>query len=315
MAEERNVGLARATDTTSDEELSKEDLQRRMEEARESLTQTVNEIKDTVTTQYQTVRENINDALDWREQVRKQPAAFSAGALAVGFLAGYGVASGFSGGRTSRRSYDYDYDDDNDFDESDTDVYSSSTPSYVKQSSLGGASRSGASGYGRSTSDAPSDFTPSYVGSTYDAVRTEEPEKPGLLDRFKETQAFDRLQSEVSTLGDRFVDELSNVAKYQVLPAVLGKVKEMFGIDLSDGGQQNRRDSTTAADSGSSYSGSRYSSSSAQPSTYGQQEAGRMDDQLSSEPLSSPGSASTSFDAQQQGSSYGTSPNKDYGQP
>ncbi len=44
MAEERNVGIARATEPANDEEVSKQDLQRRMEEARESLSQTVNEI-------------------------------------------------------------------------------------------------------------------------------------------------------------------------------------------------------------------------------------------------------------------------------
>ncbi len=46
MAEERNLGLARARET-SDEDASKEVLQRRMEEARDSITNTVTEIKTT----------------------------------------------------------------------------------------------------------------------------------------------------------------------------------------------------------------------------------------------------------------------------
>ena len=82
MAEERTLGTARApeTDTTDDESnLTKEELQRRMEEARESITQTVTEIKDTVTTQYQDVRESISQSLDWREQYRRRPVAFSVG--------------------------------------------------------------------------------------------------------------------------------------------------------------------------------------------------------------------------------------------
>jgi len=64
MAEERTLGLARARDTveTVDEQPSKEELQRRMEEARDSITKTVTEIKDNVAQQY----ENVKDALDWR---------------------------------------------------------------------------------------------------------------------------------------------------------------------------------------------------------------------------------------------------------
>lgn len=312
MAEERNVGLARATDATSDEEPSKEDLQRRMEEARESLSQTVNEIKDTVTNQYQNVRENINEALDWREQVRRRPAAFSAGALAAGFIVGYGVAGGLADDRSSRRSYAYDYDED-DSDDDDT----PSSRLYAGQSGLASSSSSGASGYGASATTSTTDYMPSYSGSDYTEAPTSESNKPGLLDRFKETQAFDRLQSEVSSLGDRFVDELSNVARYQVMPALLGKVKELFGIDLSDGGQQSRGGSASAY-SGTSYSGSAAGS---QPGPYGQSspgayggESGRVDDQRSSDPLSTPGvTGGASFD-NQQGSSYGTSVNKDYNQ-
>ena len=54
MAEERTLGLARARDTveTFDEQPSKEELQRRMEEARDSITNTVTEIKDNVAQQY-----------------------------------------------------------------------------------------------------------------------------------------------------------------------------------------------------------------------------------------------------------------------
>src|SRR5688500_8934628 len=99
MAEERNVGLARAaeprldeTDATDD---TKAELQRRMEEARESITQTVTEIKDTVTQQYQQVKDTISDSLDWREQYRRRPLPFTAGALVGGALLGYCVAGAF----------------------------------------------------------------------------------------------------------------------------------------------------------------------------------------------------------------------------
>ena len=80
MAEERTLGLARAQDYTA-EEPSKEELQRRMEEARDSISNTVTEIKETVANQVQAVK----DTLDWREQFKKRPVAWSAGALGVGF--------------------------------------------------------------------------------------------------------------------------------------------------------------------------------------------------------------------------------------
>src|SRR5919112_2819633 len=87
MAEERTLGLARAQDYTA-EEPSKEELQRRMDEARDSITNTVSEIKETVANQVQAVK----DTLDWREQFRKRPVAWSAAALGAGFATGYCIA-------------------------------------------------------------------------------------------------------------------------------------------------------------------------------------------------------------------------------
>src|ERR1044071_6432041 len=98
MAEERNVGLARVTEaTTADADPTKAELQRRMEEARESITQTVTEIKDTVVTQYQQVRETISDTLDWREQYKRHTLPFTVGAFAAGALLGYAVMGAFKG--------------------------------------------------------------------------------------------------------------------------------------------------------------------------------------------------------------------------
>src|SRR5919107_2909253 len=94
MAEERNLGVARAAES-DDVDSTKAELQRRMEEARESITQTVAEIKDTVSNQYANVRETISQSLDWREQFRRRPAAFVAGAVGVGFLVGYSVGGAF----------------------------------------------------------------------------------------------------------------------------------------------------------------------------------------------------------------------------
>jgi hypothetical protein len=41
------------------------------------------------------------------------------------------------------------------------------------------------------------------------------------------------LQQEVGNLGNRFVEELSKTAQNVVLPALLGKLKDLIGIDLS----------------------------------------------------------------------------------
>ena len=257
MAEERNVGLARAPEVEPDPEATKEELQRRMEQARESITQTVTEIKDTVATQYQQVRESISDTLDWREQYRRRPLAFSIGAAGVGLLLGYSVAGAFSGDE-DERDYLYDTDEAYDVDETGGILSAASRPrSYASQPILGGQAadsqayarpqsprhEGAARAYGggemsASTSDVGPDSRPSY-SSGYEASALStagaeaEPSGPSLVDRFKSTKAYDRLQDEISTLGERFVEELSKTAQTVVVPALLGKLKDLIGIDLS----------------------------------------------------------------------------------
>lgn len=95
MATRRISAPAPTIATTSDEEATKAELQRRMDETRESIAQTVTEIKDTVSNQYETVKESVTDALDWREQFRKHMGTWSLGALSAGFLVGYSLAGAF----------------------------------------------------------------------------------------------------------------------------------------------------------------------------------------------------------------------------
>ena len=52
-----------------------------MEEARESISHTVEEIKDTVEDQYESVKETVSGVLDYREQFQKDPIVWSVGAL------------------------------------------------------------------------------------------------------------------------------------------------------------------------------------------------------------------------------------------
>src|ERR1044072_2957964 len=95
MAEERTLGLARVQERTG-EEPSKEELQRRLGEARDSISNTVTGIKETVANQVQAVK----DTLDWREQFKRRPVVWSAAALGVGFATGYCIA-GFAKGAAS----------------------------------------------------------------------------------------------------------------------------------------------------------------------------------------------------------------------
>src|ERR1043166_8761433 len=92
MAEEKTLGLARANEDSA-EEPSKEELQRRMDQARDSISNTVTEIKETVANQVQAVK----DTLDWREQFKKRPVAWSVGAAGTGFALGWCLAAFFKG--------------------------------------------------------------------------------------------------------------------------------------------------------------------------------------------------------------------------
>jgi hypothetical protein len=241
MAEERNLGVARAAES-GDTDTTKAELQRRMEEARESITQTVTEIKDTVANQYQAVRDTVTEALDWREQFRKRPVAFSIGALSAGFIMGYTVAGTFKGDSSAYEEGE-DYPS---YEESDAFSTAGAAPRKLSSTSYEEESRAlrrapapspapraqqatAAAAYG---STAYAQAPP--VEADYGAEEEEEPKGPGLLERFKETRAYDKLQEEVSVLGDRFIEELSSVGRNVVLPALFAKVKDLFGVDLSD---------------------------------------------------------------------------------
>ncbi|HYP52717.1 MAG TPA: hypothetical protein VEQ42_04215, partial [Pyrinomonadaceae bacterium] len=265
MAEERSVGLARApeTRTTDDAELTKEELQRRMEQARESITQTVAEIKETVSNQYNQVRESISESLDWREQFRRRPVPFVVGAVGVGLLVGYSVGGVFGGSD----DYDEDYEEDEDLRASMAASHAtggiSPARSYAGGPITGGSRASDMAASGaRTTAAMPPQYASAHdVGPETRAqfanvstalvpveqpgpaasAASDEPEKPGIftrlkdsgvIDKVKESKAYERLQDELAGLGDRFVEELSQTARNVVVPALLGKLKDLVGIDL-----------------------------------------------------------------------------------
>ncbi|MEP6636397.1 MAG: hypothetical protein ABJB97_06695, partial [Acidobacteriota bacterium] len=220
MAEERTLGIARAPERSEDD-FSKEELQLRMEEARDSISQTVTEIKDSVTQQYETVK----DALDWREHFKKSPVAWSLGAVGVGFFVGYGIAAVIK-------------------DDEPSGSVASSTRAYARRPIIG--------------EPLASALAPSKTAATNG--EDENDDGPGLISRFKETRAFDRLQQEVGSLGDRLVEELSTTAQTVILPALLRKVKELIGADLSSK-TSNKTESNSASASVGTSSRSSYSPS------------------------------------------------------
>lgn len=188
MAEERTLGLARAQDQIG-EEPSKEELQRRLDEARDSISHTVTEIKESVVNQVQAVKET----LDWREQYKKRPVAWSAGAAGVGFLIGYGLAAMVKG-NDSDSSYDrYGYDE---------------SRSYAAQPILqAGAAYAGASKSGNGKHD----------------------DGPGFFEKLTHTQAYQKVKDEASNLGDEFVQEITKTAKQMVLPALMVSLRNFIG--------------------------------------------------------------------------------------
>ena len=77
-------------------------LRRQMEEARESISETVAEIRSVVTHQYdevretvESVREGVSEVLDWRTEFERNPLVWGAGAVSVGILVGFGIARAF----------------------------------------------------------------------------------------------------------------------------------------------------------------------------------------------------------------------------
>jgi len=81
---------------------SKAALRRQMEETRESISETVAEIKTVVAQQYdevrgtvESVREGVGEVLDWRADFERNPLVWGAGAVSIGILVGFGIARAF----------------------------------------------------------------------------------------------------------------------------------------------------------------------------------------------------------------------------
>jgi hypothetical protein len=60
-----------------------------MEKTRESVAETVGEIKETVGEQLATAKQAVTGVLDYRQEFQKEPLVWSLGALSAGFALGY----------------------------------------------------------------------------------------------------------------------------------------------------------------------------------------------------------------------------------
>lgn len=81
--------MAQATSANADEMPSKREVQKQMEKTRESVSETVGEIKETINQQVEVARKTVAGVLDYREEFQKEPLVWSLGALSAGFALGY----------------------------------------------------------------------------------------------------------------------------------------------------------------------------------------------------------------------------------
>jgi hypothetical protein len=106
MSRKRPAAPAEAEPAPSDDAVEespdKAELRRQMEEARESISGTVAEIKSVVAHQYEEVRETVEtvkqevgEVLDWRTEFERNPLVWGAGAVSIGILVGFGIARAF----------------------------------------------------------------------------------------------------------------------------------------------------------------------------------------------------------------------------
>ena len=210
MAEERTLGLARAPEQST-EDLSKEELQRRMDVARDSISNTVSEIKETVANQVQAVK----DTLDWREQFRRRPVAWSVGALGVGFLVGYRVAAIAADDDEPRGDY--------------RDHYAADYRSYAAQPVLSQANAS--------MKQQPEQQRQGGNGH-------EEDTGPGFFEKLTHSQAYGRVKDEVGDIGNNLIQEVAKTAKVMVIPAIIGSLKKFLGEYLPEGSTTDQEQSS-----------------------------------------------------------------------
>ena len=182
---------------SGDEELLQDDIRRRVEAARESVAETVGEIREAATEKYDSIRDAVGE-FDWRAEVKKRPAAWSLGALGVGLLAGCAVSGAIKRARRRDRRREY---------------VPSVPHAYAAQPIIGEHDVS-----------AGAQTLPPESVSRHEREVVE-------VDNAKASDAADHVRRELTSLRDRFIDELSAVAHEVLLPALIRKIRKALVTD------------------------------------------------------------------------------------
>ena len=85
-------------------EPSKRDLERQMDKTRESMAETIGEIKQTVEQEVAAAKQTVSGVLDYREQFKNEPLVWSLGALSAGFALGYTVGYAHKNSKGGKQS-------------------------------------------------------------------------------------------------------------------------------------------------------------------------------------------------------------------
>jgi hypothetical protein len=97
MPNETSARAAKQASKTEEREPTKQELEKQMQQTRESLTETIAEIKGTVEQEYAAARQTVTGVLDYREHFKEEPLVWSLGALSAGFALGYTVGYAHKG--------------------------------------------------------------------------------------------------------------------------------------------------------------------------------------------------------------------------
>jgi hypothetical protein len=92
-----------ASERADNDHLTKKQLQQQMEKTRESVAETVSEIKETISNQYDAAKQTVGSVLDYREHFQQEPLVWSLGALSAGFALGYTMGYAHKETKGSRR--------------------------------------------------------------------------------------------------------------------------------------------------------------------------------------------------------------------
>ena len=82
----------------------KRELERQMQRTRESLAETIGEIKDTVEHEISVAKQTVTGVLDYREQFKEEPLVWSLGALSAGFALGYTLGYAHKNNKRGKQS-------------------------------------------------------------------------------------------------------------------------------------------------------------------------------------------------------------------